>query len=125
MTEPICEVIITADSEDWLINFTRSLVEDRLVACGQHIAPIRSIYRWEGTIHDDRESRVALHTRASLVPAIIDRTRQRTPLRGALRSRFAGPGEQPRLRRVGHRGDRRPRVVIITRRCLPVLARTC
>ena len=21
MTEPICEVIITADSEDWLINF--------------------------------------------------------------------------------------------------------
>ena len=79
MTEPICEVIITADSEDWLINFTRSLVEDRLVACGQHLAPIRSIYRWEGTIHDDRESRVALHTRASLVPAIVDRTRREHP----------------------------------------------
>jgi len=30
MTEPICEVIITADDEDRLINFTRSLVEDRL-----------------------------------------------------------------------------------------------
>ena len=67
MTEPICEVIITADNEDWLMNFTRSLVEDRLVACGQHIAPIRSIYRWDGTIHDDREMRVALHTRTSLV----------------------------------------------------------
>ena len=37
MTEPICEVIITADSEDWLINSTRSLIEDRLVACGQHM----------------------------------------------------------------------------------------
>lgn len=73
MTEPICEVIITADSEDWLINFTRSLVEDRLAACGQHLAPIRSIYRWNGSIHDDREIRVALHTRASLVPAIVDR----------------------------------------------------
>jgi periplasmic divalent cation tolerance protein len=73
MTEPICEVIITADDEDRLINFTRSLVEDRLAACGQHVAPIRSIYRWNGSIHDDREIRVALHTRASLVPAIVDR----------------------------------------------------
>jgi periplasmic divalent cation tolerance protein len=76
MTEPICEVIITADNEEWLINFTRSLIEDRLVACGQHIAPIRSLYRWDGTIHDDREMRVALHTRASLVQEVIDRTLQ-------------------------------------------------
>jgi periplasmic divalent cation tolerance protein len=79
MSEPICEVIITADSEDWLINFTRSLLVERLAACGQHIAPIRSIYRWDGTIHDDREMRVALHTRASLVQEVIDRTRQAHP----------------------------------------------
>jgi periplasmic divalent cation tolerance protein len=79
MTEPICEVIITADNEDWLIIFTRSLVEDRLVACGQHIAPIRSIYRWDGTIHDDHETRVVLHTRSSLVQAVIDRTRKAHP----------------------------------------------
>ncbi|HEX3196575.1 MAG TPA: divalent-cation tolerance protein CutA [Propionibacteriaceae bacterium] len=79
MTEPICEVIITADNEDWLITFTRSLVEDRLVACGQHIAPIRSVYRWEGTIHDDHETRVALHTRTSLVQHVIDRVRQAHP----------------------------------------------
>jgi periplasmic divalent cation tolerance protein len=79
MTEPICEVIITADDENWLINFTRSVVEDRLAACGQHISPIRSIYRWNGSIHDDREVRVALHTRASLVPAIIDRANREHP----------------------------------------------
>jgi periplasmic divalent cation tolerance protein len=79
MTEPICEVIITADNGDWLITFTRSLVEDRLVACGQHIPSIRSVYRWDGAIHDDHETRVALHTRASLVPAVIDRTRQAHP----------------------------------------------
>jgi periplasmic divalent cation tolerance protein len=74
MTEPICEVIISADNEDWLITFTRSLVEDRLVACGQHVSPIRSVYRWDGRIHDDHETRVALHTRTSLVQAVIDRT---------------------------------------------------
>jgi periplasmic divalent cation tolerance protein len=79
MTEPLCEVIITADDENWLINFTRSVVEDRLAACGQHISPIRSIYRWDGSIHDDPEVRVALHTRASLVPAIIDRVNREHP----------------------------------------------
>jgi periplasmic divalent cation tolerance protein len=79
MTEPICEVIITADDENWLINFTRSVVEDRLAACGQHISPIRSIYRWHGSVHDDPEVRVALHTRASLVPAIIDRANREHP----------------------------------------------
>jgi periplasmic divalent cation tolerance protein len=79
MTEPICEVIITADNQDWLITFTRSLVEDRLVACGQHFPSIRSVYRWDGRIHDDHETRVALHTRARLVPVVIDRTRQAHP----------------------------------------------
>ena len=75
MTEPVCEIIITADNESWLIEFTRSLVEDRLAACGQLLSPIRSIYRWDDAIQDDAEVRVALHTRKSLVPAIIERTR--------------------------------------------------
>ena len=79
MTEQICEVIITADDESWLINFTKAVVEDRLAACGQHIAPIRSIYRWDGGIHDDREVRVALHTRASLVEAIVERANREHP----------------------------------------------
>ena len=78
MTEPVCEVI-TADDQDRLINFTRSLVEDRLAACGQHLAPIRSIYRWNGSIQDDREIRVAVHTRASLVPAIVGRANRQLP----------------------------------------------
>lgn len=44
------EIVVTAESADWLAGFTRSLVEDRLVACGHIITPIRAIYRWEGTI---------------------------------------------------------------------------
>ena len=75
MTEPVCEVIITADDEAWVLSFTRSLVEDRLAACGQLIGPIRSIYRWDDGVQEDTEVRVALHTRKSLVPAIIERTR--------------------------------------------------
>jgi periplasmic divalent cation tolerance protein len=78
MTEPICEVIITADNEAWLVEFTRALVTDRLAACGQH-TPVRSIYRWDGEIQDDTEIRVALHTRQSLVPAIVERATAEHP----------------------------------------------
>ena len=80
MTEAdYCEVVITAESVEWLAEFTRRLVEDRLAACGHTIAPIRSIYRWEGAVQDEGEARVALHTRASLVPAIVDRTNAEHP----------------------------------------------
>ena len=75
MTESVCEIVITAADESWLVEFTRSLVDDRLAACGQLLSPIRSIYRWDNAIQDDAEVRVALHTRTSLVPAIIERTR--------------------------------------------------
>lgn len=72
MTDDVCEVIITADSEGWLIDFTRALVTDRLAACGHH-QPIRSVFRWQGGIQEERETRVSLHTRQSLVATIIER----------------------------------------------------
>jgi periplasmic divalent cation tolerance protein len=71
--EQICEVVITAADAEWLAAFTRRLVEDRLAACGHQSAAIRSIYRWEGAVHDEAEARVALHTRVSLVPQIVAR----------------------------------------------------
>jgi periplasmic divalent cation tolerance protein len=77
--EEFCEVVVTADDADWLAGFTRTLVEERLAACGHHISPIRSVYRWKGTVHDEAEARVALHTRAALVPAIVRRTQQLHP----------------------------------------------
>jgi periplasmic divalent cation tolerance protein len=76
MSADVCEVIITHDDPEWLAAFTRKLVEERLVACGQNIAGIRSIYRWEGAIEDEAEARVALHTRVALVPRIVERTKQ-------------------------------------------------
>lgn len=78
-TEPICEVVITADDEGWLLDFTRALVRDRLAACGQHVAGVRSVYLWQGAVEEAVETRVMLHTRASLVPAIVERTRAEHP----------------------------------------------
>jgi periplasmic divalent cation tolerance protein len=62
MSNEICEVIITANDPQWLLNFTRALVNDRLAACGQHVLSIRSVYRWQGAIEDEGGARVALHT---------------------------------------------------------------
>jgi periplasmic divalent cation tolerance protein len=77
--EECCEVIVTAEDADWLARFTRTLVEERLAACGHQVAAIRSVYRWQGEVHDEPEARVALHTRRSLVPAIVARTTELHP----------------------------------------------
>ena len=71
--EELVEVVVTADDADWLAAWTRALVDDRLAACG-HVQPgVRAVYRWDGAVHDDPQARVGLHTRASLVPAIVAR----------------------------------------------------
>ena len=79
MDEECCEVVVTAADADWLAGFTRTLVEERLAACGHVIPAIRSVYRWEGSVHDEAEARVGLHTRRSLVPALVARTRELHP----------------------------------------------
>ena len=77
--EECCEVVVTAEDAGWLAAFTRDLVEDRLAACGHQISPIASVFRWDGAVQEAAEARVALHTRRSLVPAIVARADERHP----------------------------------------------
>jgi periplasmic divalent cation tolerance protein len=73
VSEEICEIVVTGPDMAQLVDFTRRLLDDRLVACGQHITSVRSLYRWNDAIQDDHEARVALHTRRSLVDEIVAR----------------------------------------------------
>jgi periplasmic divalent cation tolerance protein len=41
------------------VEFTRRLVGDQLCAAGHNFQPIRTIYRWQGQVHDKTEGRVA------------------------------------------------------------------
>jgi periplasmic divalent cation tolerance protein len=77
--EDVCEVVVTHDDAEALVALTRTLVEERLVACGHHVTPVRSIYRWQGAVHDETEARVALHTRAALVDAVVARVGELHP----------------------------------------------
>jgi periplasmic divalent cation tolerance protein len=75
----LCEVIITAPDAGWLVEFTRSLVIERLCASGHNFTEIRSLYRWRGQVYDRPEARVALHTRRSLAAQIVARTLKEHP----------------------------------------------
>ena len=69
----VCEVVITGPDADSLAALTRTLVDERLCACGQITAVIRSVYRWQGAVCDEAEARVALHTRVELIDAVVAR----------------------------------------------------
>jgi periplasmic divalent cation tolerance protein len=54
MSEPIV-VLVTCGSEEEALKIANALIESRLAACANLVAPIRSIYRWEGKIWDEKE----------------------------------------------------------------------
>ena len=54
MPEPIV-VLVTCGSEEEALKIANALVESRLAACVNLVAPIRSIYRWEERIWDEKE----------------------------------------------------------------------
>ena len=54
MSQPIV-VLVTCGSEEEALKIANALVEEHLAACVNIISPIRSIYRWEGKIWDEKE----------------------------------------------------------------------
>lgn len=59
--EPIV-VCVTCGSEEEALRISNALVEERLAACVNLISPIRSIYRWEGKIWDEKEWLLVIKT---------------------------------------------------------------
>ena len=74
LSDSCSEIVITAEDRAWVTDFARTLVDQRLAACVHVIADIRAIYRWDGSIYDDAQSRIAVHSRSALVPAIVAKT---------------------------------------------------
>ena len=75
----LVDITITAPNEEWLALHAKDLIEARLAACGNIIPAIRSLYRWDGSVHDDSEAYLTLHTQAKHVDAIIDITNKAHP----------------------------------------------
>jgi len=60
-SEPIV-VFVTCGSEEEGLKIANALVEGRLAACANLISPVRSIYRWEGKIWNEKEWLLILKT---------------------------------------------------------------
>ena len=71
-------VLVTAPP-DKVADIARTVVQEKLVACANILSGVRSIYAWEGDIHDDGESLMILKTRASLLEALRHRVIQIHP----------------------------------------------
>ncbi len=71
-----CMVYMTAADEDEAGRIGRALVAERLAACVNVIPGMRSIYRWQGEVHDDREVVVIAKTREALVDALVARVKE-------------------------------------------------
>ena len=61
MTDKIV-VLTTCDSEKHAAQLARILVEHRLAACVNILAPCRSVYRWQGAVQHDEEHPMLIKT---------------------------------------------------------------
>lgn len=73
MTDALSVALVTAPNVEVASHIGRTLVEERLIACANLVPAIRSIYRWEGAIHDEAEVLLVLKFRRGQFEAVRSR----------------------------------------------------
>jgi periplasmic divalent cation tolerance protein len=69
-------VYVTAGSPAEGERLARALVEEQLAACVNRIAPIQSVYRWQGKVDQSEEQLLIIKTRKTLFTALEKRVRE-------------------------------------------------
>ncbi len=69
-------ILITVSSEEEGIRIGRTLVEEGLIACVNIIPNIRSIFKWEGKISDEREHMLVCKGKKGLFSKIVERVKE-------------------------------------------------
>jgi len=62
--------LTTCSGESTAQRLARLLVDRRLAACVNILPRVRSIYRWQGEVHDDPESLLLIKTAADSIAAL-------------------------------------------------------
>ena len=78
MTEMLL-VFSTFATEEDAARVVRTLVEERLIACGNLLPGARSLYRWQGAVADEREVVALMKTREQDWPALLSRLHELHP----------------------------------------------
>jgi periplasmic divalent cation tolerance protein len=66
-------VLMTAPDAEVAERVVRELVEERIIACGNIVPGITSIYRWEGAVQRGEEVLVIMKARAAEAPRLLER----------------------------------------------------
>ena len=66
-------VLMTAPDQDTGRAIARTLVEQRLAACGNVIPTVESVFRWEGQVSTETEALVILKTSKERVESMMER----------------------------------------------------
>jgi periplasmic divalent cation tolerance protein len=89
-------VFSTFPDADTAARVVRVLVEERLIACGNLLPGVRSLYRWEGKVEDQSEVMALMKTRKQDWPALMSRLHEmhpyKTPECLAVRIASGSPG---------------------------------
>ena len=72
-------VLSTFPDAETAARIARVLVDERLAACANLVAAVRSIYRWQGAIQDDAESLAIIKTTTDRYPALAARIAELHP----------------------------------------------
>lgn len=73
MSTDVTVVLSTFPSADVAKGITRSLLEEQLIACANIMAPMLSVYRWQGEVCEEPEVLVVMKTQPSRVEALTER----------------------------------------------------
>ena len=69
-------VYVTAGSPAEGEHLARALVEEQLAACVNRIAPVQSVYRWQGKVEQSEEQLLIIKTRKALFTTLGKRVRE-------------------------------------------------
>jgi periplasmic divalent cation tolerance protein len=68
-------VYVTASGAEEAERIGRAVVADRLAACANVLAPVRSIYWWRGALEDANEAVLILKTTRERMPELLARVK--------------------------------------------------
>lgn len=77
--DEVINIIITSNTTDLLDRIGTALLESRLISCIQVIGPIKSTYRWKGTIETAEEWLGIMKTRRGLYGRVQDEVQKLHP----------------------------------------------
>ena len=72
-------VLTTLGADADAAALARTIVEERLAACVNVLPAMTSVYRWKGTVEQDREQQVIMKTTADRVDVLEARVRALHP----------------------------------------------